>query len=148
MTVVRYLTDNPIVVATHLAAVSRPGAGAVGSFVGLVRDHHQGRRVVALEYSAYDAMAEQVCGEIVSAATERWDVQVALQHRTGRLVVGDVAVVVAVGARHRDAAFDACRWIIEEVKQRVPVWKREQYADGTEAWVDPTATSTTDATSP
>ena len=84
-------------------------------------------------------MAERICQEVVSEAEGRWPVTVALAHRIGKLNVGDDAVAVVVAAAHRGEAFDACRWVIEEVKRRVPIWKREIYADGTEAWVDPTA---------
>ena len=109
------------------------------TFTGVVRDHHAGRRVVSLDYSAYGAMAEQVCAAIVAAAEQRWAASVAVRHRLGELRVGDIAVVVVVAADHRGVAFDACRWVIDELKGRVPIWKRERYSDGTGAWVDPTA---------
>ena len=95
--------------------------------------------MVALEYAAYDAMAERIAAEIEAEAAARWQVGIAMAHRVGGLAVGDVAVAIAVASPHRDAAFEACRWIIDALKARVPVWKRERYADGTEAWVDPTA---------
>lgn len=137
-----HLTETPIdtaVLAALLASVAGPARGGVASFLGLVRDHHAGRAVLRLEYSAYGPMAERVCGEIVAEAETRWPVAVALAHRTGALAIGDTAVAVVAAAAHRDAAFEACRYVIEEVKRRVPIWKREFYADGTEAWVDPTA---------
>lgn len=137
----RYLTDTPIDVAAVMQSTHAPEHGAVASFIGTVRDHNGGRRVVALDYSAYDAMAEQICGDIVVEAATRWTAIVTVQHRLGRLVVGDAAVVVAVAAPHRDAAFDACRWVIDQVKHRVPIWKHERYADGTDAWVDPTTSA-------
>lgn len=112
--------------------------GAVASFIGLVRNQHGGRPVVELTYSAYERMALAVMSAIVAEAEATDHVRVAVAHRLGRLAVGDVAVVVAVGAGHRDAAFRVCRWVIDEIKSRVPIWKRERYADGTEAWVDPT----------
>ena len=84
-----------------------------------------------LEYSAYDAMAEAECARIVAETEARWPVTVALRHRIGALEVGDMAVAIAVAAAHRDEAFAACRHVIEEVKRRVPIWKREYYADGT-----------------
>jgi molybdopterin synthase catalytic subunit len=95
--------------------------------------------VLRLEYSAYAPMAEAECGRIAAEAEGRWPVAVALRHRVGTLEVGDVAVAIAAGSAHRDAAFEACRYVIEEVKRRVPIWKREYYADGTIAWVDPTS---------
>ncbi len=134
-----YLTELPIDVDAVLRSVQAPQHGGVASFVGTVRDQHDGRAVVALDYSAYHPMAEQVCDEIVVAAATEWNAVVALQHRVGHLEVGDTAVAVAASAPHRDAAFAACRWVIEQVKQRVPIWKHERYADGSDAWVDPTA---------
>jgi molybdopterin synthase catalytic subunit len=119
----------------------------VVTFAGLVRNHHAGREVVGLEYSAYTEMAEMACAEIMTAAESRWECRVALQHRLGKLAVGDVAVVVAVGAGHRDGAFAAARWVIDEVKRRVPIWKREEYVDGSSGWVDPTSPGGVIATS-
>jgi molybdopterin synthase catalytic subunit len=136
---VPFLTERPIDLASLHAAVQAPDRGGVAAFVGLVRDHHQGRPVLRLDYSAYGPMAEAECGRIVAEAEARWPVAVALCHRIGALAIGDTAVAVVVGSAHRDAAFAACRHVIEEVKRRVPVWKREYYADGTVAWVDPTA---------
>lgn len=134
-----HLTAPPIDLAALTGQVLSPERGAVASFVGLVRNHHVGRPVVALAYSAYGPMAEQRCAAIVAEAEARWPVAVALAHRVGDLVIGDVAVAVVAAAAHRAPAFDACRYVIEEVKARVPIWKRERYADGSEAWVDPTA---------
>ena len=134
-----FLTDYPIDLTALHAAVQAPGRGAVAAFLGLVRDHHQGRAVLRLDYSAYGPMAEAECARIVAEAETRWQVAVALQHRIGALTIGDAAVAVVAASAHRDEAFAACRFLIEEVKRRVPVWKREYYADGTVAWVDPTA---------
>jgi molybdopterin synthase catalytic subunit len=143
-----FLTSQPIDLAALAASITAPGRGALVTFGGLVRDHHAGRQVVSLGYSAYGPMAEKVCGDIAREASERWPVQVALVHRLGELRIGDIAVAVAVTARHRGAAFEACRWVIDELKSRVPIWKRERYADGTEAWVDPTAPGGVVATAP
>lgn len=134
-----FLTSQPIQPDALTAEVSSPARGAVATFVGLVRNHHGGRVVTRLGYEAYGPMAERECGRIVAEATAQWDVAVALRHRLGELAVGDVAVAIAVGAPHRGPAFEACRYVIEELKRRVPIWKRESYADGSEAWVDPTA---------
>ena len=134
-----FLTELPIDLGRLHAAVQAPDRGGVAAFVGLVRDHHQGRAVLRLDYSAYGPMAEAECGRIVAEAEARWAVAVALQHRVGALAIGDAAVAVVVASAHRDEAFAACRHVIEEVKRRVPVWKREYYADGTVAWVDPSA---------
>jgi molybdopterin synthase catalytic subunit len=133
------LLHGPIDPAALVAAVTTPDHGAVASFIGVVRNQHAGRPVVELTYSAYERMAISVMTEIVAEAEGADPVRVAVAHRLGRLVVGDVAVVVAVGAGHRDAAFRVCRWVIDEIKARVPIWKLERYADGTEAWVDPTS---------
>ena len=134
-----FLTDRPIDLAELLAAVQSPERGGVASFFGLVRNHHAGRAVLRLDYSAYGPMAEAECARIVAEAEDRWPVAISLRHRVGSLAIGDAAVAVVAASAHRDAAFAACRHVIEEVKRRVPVWKREYYADGTVAWVDPTA---------
>ena len=116
-----------------IARVKHPGAGAVCAFLGIVRDHSEGRTVVKLEYEAYPAMAvaemKRVADEI---ASELPGVRLAVVHRTGSLVVGDVAVVCAASAPHRDEAYRACRALIDRVKARVPIWKREHGPDG--AW--------------
>lgn len=134
-----FLTDRPIDLAALLATVQSPDRGGVASFLGVVRNHHAGRAVLRLDYSAYGPMAEAECGRIVAEAEGRWHVGIALRHRVGSLAIGDAAVAVVAASGHRDEAFAACRYVIEEVKRRVPVWKREFYADGTVAWVDPTA---------
>jgi molybdopterin synthase catalytic subunit len=134
-----FLTSQPIDLTTLAASITTPDRGALVTFSGLVRDHHAGRAVVSLGYTAYGEMAERVCSDIVREAHERWPVQVALAHRLGELRIGEIAVAVAVTASHRGVAFEACRWVIDELKARAPIWKRERYADGTEAWVDPTA---------
>jgi molybdopterin synthase catalytic subunit len=134
-----FLTSQSIDAAVVAESVHTDSHGAVVSFAGVVRNHDGGRAVVALGYVAYDSMAEAVCGEIVAEAIARWPVRVALQHRVGDLLVGDTAIVVATGAAHRAEAFAACTWVVDEVKRRVPIWKRERYADGSELWVDPTA---------
>jgi molybdopterin synthase catalytic subunit len=133
-----YLVDQPLDLARLVAAVSAPARGGIACFVGVVRDQDQGKAVRRLEYSAYGPMAELECERIVTEARERWEAAVALEHRVGTLEVGDAAVTIAAAAAHRDTAFAACRYVIEQVKRRVPIWKREQYADGTVAWVDPT----------
>lgn len=134
-----YLTHDPINLAALVVQVSGAEHGGIATFTGAVRSSHANRAVVALSYSAYEAMAEHECAAIVAEAAEKWPVRVALAHRLGDLVVGDIAVAVAAASAHREEAFAACRWVIDEVKARVPIWKRETYADGTVAWVDPTA---------
>jgi molybdopterin synthase catalytic subunit len=134
-----FLTADRIDLPALVAAVSAPERGGVVTFHGLVRNHHAGRPVRRLEYHAYAPMVEAECRRIVAEAETRWPCRVTLQHRTGVLAIEDTAVVIVAAAAHRDEAFDACRYVIEELKRRVPIWKREYYADGTEAWVDPTA---------
>jgi molybdopterin synthase catalytic subunit len=131
------LSDAQLDAAALLAAVSAPDRGGVALFVGTVRDHHDGRAVLRLEYSAYADMAEAEARRITQEAEERWPVALAMRHRVGALEVGDLAVVIAAGSAHRDAALAACSWAIEDVKRRVPIWKHEHYADGTSGWVEP-----------
>lgn len=133
------LVHAPIDVARLASQVLAPANGAAASFVGLVRNHHQGRAVERLEYTAYEPMAEEVIGQIVAEAAGRWRAAVAVEHRLGTLAVGEVAVAVVAASPHRGEAFDACRYVIEELKRRVPIWKKEHYADGSMDWVDPTA---------
>jgi len=132
-----FLSATPIDLAALIAAVESPVHGGIASFLGQVRNHHDGRTVTRLEYSAYESMAEEECANIVAEAEGRWPVRVALQHRVGALEIGDVAVAVAAAGAHRDEAFAACRFVIEEVKRRVPIWKKEFYHDGAVQWVDP-----------
>jgi molybdopterin synthase catalytic subunit len=129
------ISSTPIDLAAHLALVDDAGMGAETSFVGRVRDHDPDAagEVVALEYSAHPdagtalrALAERAIGDT--------DAIVAVSHRIGRLDVGDAAVVIAVAAAHRDAAFTVCRALIETIKTELPVWKRQVEADGTTAW--------------
>ena len=123
-------------------ALAAEAAGAFVAFEGWVRDHNGGRAVTALEYEAYATLATSEGEAILAEAADRFEVEaVHAVHRTGRLAIGDLAVWVGVSAAHRGAAFHACRYVIDEVKARVPIWKREHYADGTVEWVDPTASS-------
>jgi molybdopterin synthase catalytic subunit len=111
--------------------VSASGIGGRVLFCGAVREENRGRRVWGMRYEAYVPMAEKVLATICEEAAERFAISAAaVHHRVGELAVGEVAVVVAVGAAHREAAFDACRYIIDELKLRAPIWKREHYADG------------------
>jgi len=119
-----------------LAAVRGDGDGAEALFVGAVRNENQGRRVLFLEYHAYPAMAEQEMSKLRCQALQRFEIsEVAIVHRTGRMEIGDAAVVIAVAAPHRAPAFDACRWIIDTLKQTVPIWKKE-FFEGGEVWVE------------
>lgn len=134
-----YLTGTAIDPAALVREVQSPERGGIVSFAGVVRNHHGGRQVLRLEYSAYGAMAEAECARIVAETEHRWPVAVAMAHRIGTVEIGEHAVVVVAAAAHRGDAFEACRHVIDAVKSRVPIWKREYYADGSVAWVDPTA---------
>lgn len=134
-----FLTDVPIDLAELLDTTQSPERGGIAVFLGLVRNHHDGRPVLRLEYSAYAPMAEAESARVVAEAASRWDAAIALRHRVGLLEVGEAAVAIVAASAHREAAFAACRFVIDEVKRRVPIWKREYYADGTVVWVDPTA---------
>lgn len=132
-----FLTELPLQLESLLAEVSAPECGGVATFLGVVRNHHDGKPVDRLEYSAYHPMAEAECATIVAEAVERWPVRVAVRHRVGTLVIGDAAVAVAAASAHRAAAFEACRYVIEELKRRVPIWKKEFFQDGSVDWVEP-----------
>jgi molybdopterin synthase catalytic subunit len=132
-----WLTDAPIDVAAVRRAVEGPGAGAAVVFVGTVRDENRGRAVAGMRYEAYPAMAGQVLAAIVAEAEARWsESAVAAVHRTGDLAIGEASVVIAVAAPHRAEAYDASRYVIEAIKERLPIWKKERYEDGSEAWLD------------
>ena len=136
MTIVTALTTDPLDVASHEKAVADPGAGAVVVFHGVVRDHDHGRAVTLLEYEAHPtalAVLEAVAAEIAADPAVH---AVAVSHRLGRLNIGDVALVAAVSTAHRAAAFAACARLVDQVKARLPVWKRQVFADGTEEWVN------------
>ena len=112
-------------------------AGACVTFEGWVRDHNDGAPVVALEYEAHVSVAAEEGAKILAEALERFAITTArCEHRVGKLAIGDCAVWVGVSAAHRGAAFDACRYIIDETKQRVPIWKKEHYGSGESGWVN------------
>ncbi|MBS4103243.1 molybdenum cofactor biosynthesis protein MoaE [Tsukamurella paurometabola] len=130
------VTEEPIDLAAHEAAVTRPEAGAVVGFIGAVRDHDGGRDVTGLEYSAHPT-AERVIAEVVrrEADAAQGVRAVAVSHRVGPLAIGDAALVVAVSADHRAAAFTTCARIVDAVKEALPVWKHQLFRDGTDEWV-------------
>ncbi len=132
-----HLTERPIEPAELLAAVRRDGDGGLALFVGVVRDHNDGRTVTRLEYSAYNPMADKEMDHIAAEISRAHaGARVLFQHRIGSLAIGDVAVVVAAAAPHREEAFAACRAGIEAIKARVPIWKKEFGPDGS-SWVEP-----------
>jgi molybdopterin synthase catalytic subunit len=130
------LTSAPLDVAGAAALVSARGDGAVTTFVGLVRDHNAGRRVLWLEYEAYAPLAVKAFEQIASEAAARWaEARLAIHHRTGRIEIGDASVVIAAASPHRAEAFAACRYAIERLKQIAPIWKHEHF-EGGEVWVE------------
>jgi molybdopterin synthase catalytic subunit len=132
------LTTDPIDYHALTEQVRRPDCGAVVTFLGTVRDLTDGRVTVALDYEAYPGMVEKKLAEIEQETRQRWPVgEVALVHRLGHLEVGDVSVAVAVSCPHRAEAFDACRYAIDRLKEVVPIWKKENWADGGTEWVHP-----------
>ena len=127
---------EPLSVDEVQAAVADPAAGAIALFVGTVRDHDHGRAVAELSYSAHPSGAEQLRA-VAEKVAARFPVRaLAALHRTGDLDVGDLAVVVAASADHRDEAFKACRALIEDLKANVPVWKKQHFAEGESEWVN------------
>lgn len=129
------VVDEALSVAEHEDAVADKAAGAVVSFCGVVRDHDGGRSVTELEYVGHPT-AEQVLAEIAQEFAAREGVHaVAVSHRVGLLAIGDVALACAVSTSHRGAAFAACADLVDEVKQRLPIWKRQVFTDGEEEWV-------------
>lgn len=136
-----HLADTRIDIAAERRALDHSAAGACVAFEGWVRDHNEGRAVHRLDYQAYAPLAEAEGEAILSAAVERFHVREAhCIHRVGQLAIGELAVWAGVSADHRDDAFAACRWIIDEVKVRVPIWKNEHYVDGQSGWLHPDKT--------
>jgi molybdopterin synthase catalytic subunit len=132
------LTHEPIDHAALTEQVRRPGCGAVVTFLGTVRDLTEGLVTTTLEYEAYPSMAEKKLAEIEAETRARWPIgDIALVHRLGRLEVSEISVVVAVSCPHRAQAFEACRHAIDRLKEIVPIWKKENWADGRSEWVHP-----------
>lgn len=130
------VTADPLEARRLEAAVSRPGAGAICTFTGVVRDNSRGRSVTELEYEAYAEMAIAQMRRIGDEIAERWpEARVAMAHRTGRLEIGEASVVVSTSSPHRAEAIAACKWGIDRLKESVPIWKKEHAADGT-FWVE------------
>jgi molybdopterin synthase catalytic subunit len=133
-----FLTDSPLDVASLLRE-TRASDGALCLFVGVVRDHNEGRATTAIQYEAYGPMAEEEIGRIVERVSREFPaVRLAVRHRVGRLSVGDASVAIAAVSPHRDEAFAACRAAIDRIKTTVPIWKKEFHPDGSSDWVDPT----------
>jgi molybdopterin synthase catalytic subunit len=131
-----WITDEPISADTVLRRVTAAEHGAAVVFLGIVRDHNDGRPVRGIHYDAYREMAQQLLADIVAEAAMRVQpAQIAAVHRLGELAVGDVSIAIAVATPHRAEAFEACRYVIEGVKQRLTVWKQEHYLTGESTWV-------------
>jgi len=129
------LVDRPIDLAGLDRAVRDPKAGAVVTFVGTTRNVNAGRNVKRLEYEAFASMATKEMRSLAAQAKKRWPLRkVAMVHRTGVVPVGEASVAIAVSAGHRGEAFDACRWLIDRLKELVPIWKKEHYRGG-EVWI-------------
>ena len=133
------LTVDPIDYASLVEEIRNNQSGAIVLFLGTVRDFSEGKLVIGLEYEAYPPMAEGQLNEIMVQAARRWPLQNAIvEHRYGRLALGDIAVAVVTACAHRAEAFDAARWIMDTIKEKVPIWKQENWADGAPpTWVHP-----------
>ena len=129
------VVTTPLDLNEVVAAVTDPACGAIVSFTGTVRDHSLGKAVTALDYEAYPAAAEKMMAQIGAEIADRWGItRVAVIHRTGHLTAGEASVVMAVASPHRQGAFEACAYLIDRLKQIVPIWKKEAYTDGA-VWV-------------
>ena len=132
------LHESALDISTLRAPLAHAQAGAYASFEGWVRNHHAGRAVTGLHYEAYAALAEAEGAQVIAEARARFEIiDLRCAHRIGDLAIGDLAVWVGVTAAHRDAAFAACRYVIDEIKSRVPIWKHERYAEGDATWLHP-----------
>jgi molybdopterin synthase catalytic subunit len=133
------ITDQPVLLAELEELVSHQAAGAVVGFAGVIRNHDGGRQVVRLEYSAHPSAADVIAQIVTEVAAQSRGVRaVAATHRVGTLQIGDPALVVAVAADHRRAAFETCAHLVDAIKARLPVWKRQFFADGSDEWVGST----------
>jgi molybdopterin synthase catalytic subunit len=130
------ISDQAIDIQACIAAAQSEKAGAIDVFIGTVRNHNKSKEVVRLEFETYDLMAIKKMEELANQAKERWEIEkIVMIHRKGILQIGDVAVVIAVSTPHRVASFEACQWLIDTLKEVVPIWKKEIYGDG-EEWLE------------
>jgi len=129
------VTDKPIDLKELVDYVGDPQAGAIATFIGTTRNNNEGRKVIALDYDGYSEMAEKELARIGEDAKTKWPIcRMAIVHRLGPVQITEASVIIAVSAGHRDAAFAACRFAIEEIKKTVPIWKKEMY-EGGEVWI-------------
>ena len=132
------LTDQPIDAAAAVDGVRSPNAGAIVLFLGTVRGATDGRETASLDYECYREMAEKELAGLESQARQRWRLEAcSIVHRLGHMDVGEASIAIAVSSAHRREAFEAGQWLIDRVKEAVPIWKKENYADGTSDWVHP-----------
>lgn len=133
------LVQTTIDVTQLLAGVGSTQAGAVVLFLGTTREFTADKRTVTLDYEAYDEMAERKMAELEATARQRWElVEIGIVHRLGNVPLGEASVAIAVSSGHRAAAFEAGRWLIDTLKEQVPIWKQEHWDDGTTEWIHPT----------
>lgn len=126
---------EPIDLQELVECVTDPSAGAIATFIGTTRNNNEGRKVIALDYEAYPEMAEKELARIGAEAKEKWRIErMAITHRIGPVQITEPSVIIAVSAAHRDDAFQACRFAIEEIKKTVPIWKKEVF-EGGEVWI-------------
>ena len=134
----KYLTHEPLDPSAILARATSNDAGAVVLFLGTTREFTRGRRTLSLDYECYPAMAEKKLAELEAEARQRWPiVECVIVHRLGHLELGEASIAIAVSSPHRGTAFEAGEWLIDTIKQIVPIWKQENWADGTSEWVHP-----------
>ncbi|HEV8726407.1 MAG TPA: molybdenum cofactor biosynthesis protein MoaE [Candidatus Binatia bacterium] len=130
-----HATNQPIDLNELVLFVTDPEAGAIATFVGTTRNNNEGRKVIGLDYEAYPQMAEKELARIGADAKRHWPIcRMAIVHRLGPVKIGEASVIIAVSSAHRDAAFAACRYAIEEIKKTVPIWKKEVF-EGGEVWI-------------
>ncbi|MFT5208008.1 MAG: molybdopterin synthase catalytic subunit [Candidatus Omnitrophota bacterium] len=131
-----FINTEPILLDQFVSRPIDATCGGSAYFVGRVRNHHEGKEVLYMEYEAYKSMANKKIGRIVDDAKAKFNLDyIYVQHRVGKLQIGDIAVAIEASAAHRDEAFKACRYVIDVIKKHVPIWKYESYADGTHNWV-------------
>jgi molybdopterin synthase catalytic subunit len=139
---------RPLDINAGLEFVTRPPNGAEALFIGTVRHHNQGRKVLGVSYDVFEPLAKKMFKDICKEAQEKWgnDLNLYVVHAKGRLPIGGISIVIAAGSPHRDEAFKACRYMIEEIKHRAPIWKLEHYVEGDSQWTQGCELCTSSAT--
>ena len=130
------VTDSPLEPESFTKAIISTASGAVITFLGTTRNETAGKKVLYLEYEAYNPMASEKLQEICDEIKQKWTItDIAIGHRVGKLEIGDISLVVALSAPHRNEAFESCKYLVDRLKETVPIWKKEVFADG-EVWID------------